>query len=63
MQQVELKTFITIRRVDARTIEYDVVDGVTYTATSDDPDTLWRNDDQEMIAVFKQQYPDADISL
>ena len=58
-----LKTFVAIRRVDEWTIEYDVIDGLTYIATADDPRTLWRQDDQEMIAAFKLRYPKADISL
>lgn len=62
-QPKKLQTFIAVRRVDDWTIEYDVIDGLIHIATADDVGTLWRKDDKEMIAAFKQRYPDADISL
>jgi hypothetical protein len=63
MRVNNLKTVITIRRLDDQTIEYDVVEGLTYVTKADDPRTLWRADDQEMIQAFKAMYPKADIIL
>jgi hypothetical protein len=73
-----MATTIIIRRVEPGAIEYEVIQGVTYhadrRATFSGPHgakaaapiestTLWRAEDSDMVAAFRERYPDAEIML